>query len=162
MPHPLSWRNSHAGNDCTIQGEVAKIAGIVFLCRNANAPFASRDGRLITGQQQCTTTTAELILGPSTNTDATGGSDMHMLLVIVGGVILLGVFLLFGRLWGGDMAALALAAKAFLPVWLAISVVNLWVGVSHAGYSVREELPILLVVFLVPAVLAGVLIWKQA
>ncbi|EMN1929563.1 hypothetical protein RVV18_004014 [Burkholderia ambifaria] len=87
---------------------------------------------------------------------------MHMLMVIAGGAVLLGVFLLFGKLWGGDTAALALAAKVFVPVWLAISIANLWIGVSHAGYTVREELPILLVVFLVPAALAGLVIWKQA
>jgi NAD/NADP transhydrogenase beta subunit len=87
---------------------------------------------------------------------------MHMLMVIVGGIVLLGVFLLFGKLWGGEEAALGLAAKTFIPVWLAIAVANLWIGVSHAGYTVREELPILLIVFLVPTVLAGLVIWKQA
>ena len=86
---------------------------------------------------------------------------MHMLMVIAGGTVLLGVFLLFGKLWGGDTAGLALAAKAFIPVWLVFSLANLWVGVSHAGYTVREELPILVVVFLVPAALAGLVIWKQ-
>lgn len=84
---------------------------------------------------------------------------MHMLMVIGGGVVLLGLFLLFGRLWGGDAAALVLAAKAFIPVWLVIAVVNLWVGVTHAGYSVREELPILCIVFLVPGALAAIAIW---
>jgi hypothetical protein len=67
---------------------------------------------------------------------------MHMLMVITGGVVLLGLFLLFGRLWGGDAAGLAAGAKWFIPVWLAVSMANLWVGVTHAGYSVREELPI--------------------
>lgn len=86
---------------------------------------------------------------------------MHMLMVIAGGSVLLGVFLLFGKLWGGDAAALALAAKIFIPVWLAVSIANLWIGVSYAGYTVREELPILLLVFLVPAALASLVIWRQ-
>lgn len=86
---------------------------------------------------------------------------MHMLKVIAGGSVLLGVFLLFGKLWGGQAPALALAAKAFIPVWLAVSVANLWVGVHHAGYTVGQELPILLVVFLVPAALAAWVIWTQ-
>lgn len=84
---------------------------------------------------------------------------MHVLLVIVGGAILLGLFLLFGKLWGGNTAGLAVAAKTFIPVWLAVSIANLWVGVASAGYSLREELPILLVVFLVPAALAVGAIW---
>lgn len=32
-------------------------------------------------------------------------------------------------------------------------------GVHHVGYGLREELPILLVVFVVPAVLAAVAVW---
>ncbi len=63
---------------------------------------------------------------------------MHVTLVIAGGIVLLGLF---------------------LPTWLAVALVNLWVGVQHAGYGLREELPILLLVFLVPAALAGVAIW---
>ena len=62
---------------------------------------------------------------------------MHMLMVIVGGAVLLGVFLLFGKLWGGEAAALAWAAKVFIPVWLVVFIANLWVGVSHAGYRAR-------------------------
>ena len=87
---------------------------------------------------------------------------MHMLMVIGGGIVLLGVFLLFGQLWGGATPALALAAKAFIPVWLAVSVANLWVGVNKAGYTVAQELPILLVVFAVPGVVAAVAIWHFA
>lgn len=88
---------------------------------------------------------------------------MHVLLVIVGGCALLGVFLLFGHLWGPDAGWPAKAALAFVPVWLAVAVANLWVGVQHAGYGLREELPILLLVFAVPAALAaGVLWWLRA
>jgi hypothetical protein len=85
---------------------------------------------------------------------------MHMAMVIAGGILLLGVFLLFGKLWGGDAAGSATAAKIFLPVWLAIAVVNLWVGVHKAGYTVREELPILLIVFALPAAAAAFAIWQ--
>ena len=84
---------------------------------------------------------------------------MHVLLVIVGGIVLLGVFVLFGWLWGASAAGMALAAKAFVPAWLAVAAANMWVGVSHAGYCVREEFPILLGVFAVPAVLAALTVW---
>jgi hypothetical protein len=84
-------------------------------------------------------------------------------MVVGGGIVLLGLFLLAGRwLGGGDPAALVLAAKVFLPVWLAASLVNLWVGVSHAGYTVAQELPILVPVFGIPAAIAGLLIWHLA
>lgn len=84
---------------------------------------------------------------------------MHLLLTILGGVLLLAVFALFGRLWGASAASVALAAEAFVPVWLGVAVANLWVGVHHAGYTVREELPILGVVFAAPAALAALLVW---
>lgn len=84
---------------------------------------------------------------------------MHTILVVAAGLLLLGVFLLFGKLWGNDAAALACAARLFLPAWLLLAIANLWVGVHHAGYSLREELPILLVIFAIPAALAALAIW---
>ena len=84
---------------------------------------------------------------------------MHMLLVIAGGFALLGVFALFGWLWGASAAGVAAAAMAFIAVWLLVALANMWVGVHHAGYSVREELPILLVVFIGPATIALALAW---
>ena len=50
-------------NDYTIESEAAKMTDTRFLCRPANEPFAIRDGRLITGQQQYSSgLTAELVL----------------------------------------------------------------------------------------------------
>ena len=87
---------------------------------------------------------------------------MHMLLVIFAGCLLLGVFALFGKLWGGDAAGMALAARYFVPVWLVVALVNMWVGVTKAGYTVAQELPILAVVFAAPAAVAAVLAWQVA
>jgi hypothetical protein len=53
---------------------------------------------------------------------------------------------------------MATAALAFLPIWLIGAGINLWIGVSKAGYSVREEAPIFLLVFAVPAVV-GIILW---
>jgi hypothetical protein len=41
-----------------------------------------------------------------------GASIRRALMAMVGGIVLLSVFLLFGRLWGGDVAGLAPAAVA--------------------------------------------------
>jgi hypothetical protein len=87
---------------------------------------------------------------------------MHILMVIVGGIALLGVFCLFGRLWGADMSALVPAATFFLPVWLAVAAVNMYIGVTRAGYTVMDELPILGLNFAVPAALAVIVIWQFA
>lgn len=85
---------------------------------------------------------------------------MHMAMVIGGGALLLGVFALFGRLWGHEAASVAVAAKWFIPVWAAVALLNMWVGVTKAGYTVMQELPILVVVFAVPAALAFLVTWQ--
>ncbi|WP_028601408.1 hypothetical protein [Ottowia thiooxydans] len=85
---------------------------------------------------------------------------MHIVMVIGTGILLLCVFAMFGWLWGASAAGIALAVKAFVPVWLVVASVNMWVGVSHAGYTVREEAPILVLVFAVPAILAAVAAWQ--
>ena len=81
--------------------------------------------------------------------------------VIAGGLVLLGLFLLAGRLLGAGApgAGMATAARWFIPVWLIGAAINLWVGVAKAGYSVAEEAPIFVVVFAVPAVLALLVAW---
>ena len=86
---------------------------------------------------------------------------MHTLKVIAGGLILLAVCLLIGRLVGGQAPAegAAGAAKLFIPLWLLVAGVNLWIGVTRAGYTVAEEAPIFLVVFAVPAAVALLLVW---
>lgn len=66
------------------------------------------------------------------------------------------------KLWGGEALDFALAAKLFIPVWLAVAIANMWVGVAKAGYSVREEFPILLIVFAVPAAIALFIAWRMA
>jgi uncharacterized membrane protein YwaF len=85
---------------------------------------------------------------------------MHTVAVIAGGFALLAIFLLVAKFGLGTPHAIARAALIFLPVWLALAAVNMWVGVSKAGYSVRQELPILLVVFIVPAAAALIVFWR--
>jgi hypothetical protein len=58
---------------------------------------------------------------------------MYMLKVVVGGIALLGVVSLLGRLWGGNIAGVAIAMTLFIPVWLAVSIANLVIGVNRAG-----------------------------
>ena len=38
----------------------------------------------------------------------------------------------------------------------------MWVGVTRAGYSVAEEAPIFLVVFVVPAAVALFILWRSS
>lgn len=87
---------------------------------------------------------------------------MHTLFAILGGCVLLGVFALLGKLWGGHVSGIVVAAKVFVPVWLVVSLVNIWVGVTKAGYGVAQELPILFLVFGVPASVAIITSWQLA
>jgi len=86
---------------------------------------------------------------------------MHTLKVIFGGFLLLGVCLLLGR-WIGGAASTVVATtiKYFLVLWLAATLVNMWVGVSKAGYSIKDEAPVALLVFAVPAIVAIVIWWR--
>lgn len=81
---------------------------------------------------------------------------MHTIMVIAGGLVLLGLCVLIGRLIGVPLAS---AALAFVPLWLVGAGINMWVGVSRAGYTVAQEFPIFLVVFAVPAVAALLVRW---
>jgi hypothetical protein len=81
---------------------------------------------------------------------------MHTIMVALGGFLLLGLCLLAGRL----MKTMPIAALIFIPIWFGGALVNLWIGVSRAGYSVAEELPIFLAVFAIPAVVALFIWWK--
>ena len=47
-----------------------------------------------------------------------------------------------------------------LTLWLAATGSNMWIGVAKAGYSVAEELPILLLLFAVPAAAAVLVRWR--
>ena len=85
---------------------------------------------------------------------------MHTIIVLTVGFALLGICLLVGKFTGSSSTALAKAALAFLPLWFIGAGINMWIGVAKAGYSVREELPIFLAIFAVPAVVALVVWWK--
>ncbi len=81
---------------------------------------------------------------------------MHTIMVVLGGFLLLVICLLAGRL----MKTMAIAALIFIPIWFGAALINLWIGVSRAGYSVAEELPVFLAVFAIPAVVALFVWWK--
>lgn len=86
---------------------------------------------------------------------------MHTVLVILGGFLLLGLSLLAGRLIGGqEPELLATIAKLFIPFWCGCALLNMWMGVNEAGYSVADELPVLLLVLAVPSAVA-VYVWRR-
>jgi hypothetical protein len=84
---------------------------------------------------------------------------VHTAIVLGGGFSLLLSCLLLGHAFGGGVPGAITGAKLFLPLWLVGAGVNMWLGVSHAGYSATEEFPIFLAIFGLPAAVAGALWW---
>jgi uncharacterized membrane protein YwaF len=86
---------------------------------------------------------------------------MRTAVIIVAGFVLWGLCLAVAKFaTGGTKQAFDTATAGFVALWLAVAAGNMWMGVARAGYSVREELPIFLVIFLVPAMVAVVVRWK--
>jgi len=85
---------------------------------------------------------------------------MRTAIIVVGGLVLLGLFAFVGWWLGGGPQSTKTAAKLFIAVWLAAALINMWLGVSRAGYSVAEELPIFLVIFAIPAAAAAFIWWR--
>ena len=88
----------------------------------------------------------------------------HTLKVIALGIVLFAVCMIIGRVVGGavDPKAMARAAIIFVPLWFLGAGINMWYGVSKAGYSFVEELPYFAAVFLVPAGLAVLVYWRYS
>ncbi len=83
-----------------------------------------------------------------------------------GFIILIG-FVLWGAclgvaklLGGGSVPALIRATRTFVVAWFMVAVMNMWVGVTQAGYAASEELPIFLLIFGAPGLVALVVIWR--
>ncbi|WP_043767192.1 hypothetical protein [Algiphilus aromaticivorans] len=76
---------------------------------------------------------------------------MHTLIMVACG---LGALVLFLLLSGAFGIARSRAVASFLALWMVVALINLWVGVRQAGYTVWQELPFLVVVFGVPAAAA--------
>ena len=80
--------------------------------------------------------------------------------IILGiGFALLAACLGIGWMTGGA-ARMKSAALAFIAIWFIASAANMYIGVTRAGYSFMEELPIFLLLFGVPAIAALVLRYK--
>ena len=83
---------------------------------------------------------------------------MHTLIMVACGLGALALFLLLSGAFG---IARSRAVASFLALWMVVALINLWVGVRHAGYTVWQELPFLVVVFGVPAAAAMFAGWRQ-
>jgi hypothetical protein len=86
---------------------------------------------------------------------------MRTIFIIALGFILWGGCLGVARLLASSSnSAMTTATLAFVGFWFVAAAANMWIGVSRAGYSFLEELPIFLLIFLLPSAAAVFVKWK--
>jgi hypothetical protein len=86
---------------------------------------------------------------------------MRTVIIILGGLVLWAVCLGIAKLLANtSTSSMTIATAAFVAIWFVAAALNMWVGVSRAGYSFQEELPIFLLIFLLPALVAVFAKWK--
>jgi hypothetical protein len=86
---------------------------------------------------------------------------MRTAIIICGGFVLWAICLGTATLIANSSpSSLTTATAAFVVLWFLAAASNMWVGVSQAGYSFREELPIFLLIFAAPAAVAVFVRWK--
>jgi hypothetical protein len=86
---------------------------------------------------------------------------MRTAILILGGFVLWGACLGIAKLFqGANPTAITVATGAFVLLWFVAAAVNMWLGVTQAGYSFMQELPIFLLIFGLPAAVAVVVKWK--
>jgi hypothetical protein len=86
---------------------------------------------------------------------------MRTALFLLAGFLLLTASLIVGKLFSSNYPGGTTAATVFfLALWLVVAAFNMWVGVARAGYSIAAELPILALIFGVPALAAVLVRWK--
>jgi hypothetical protein len=86
---------------------------------------------------------------------------MRTLIIIVIGLGFWAGCIAITRLAGKfSPAAMTAATWTFVAIWFVAAATNMWVGVSRAGYSFQDELPIFLLIFLLPTAVALFAKWK--
>jgi hypothetical protein len=86
---------------------------------------------------------------------------MRTAVIIVCGFLLWAACLAFAKLAAGATAAsLTAATIGFALLWFVAAALNLWFGVTRAGYAFGEELPIFLLIFSLPVAVAAAVRWK--
>jgi hypothetical protein len=86
---------------------------------------------------------------------------MRTALFLISGLFLMASLLIVARLFSEHFPSAPNWALALgLSLWLAATGANMWIGVAKAGYSAAEELPILLLLFAVPAAAAALVRWR--
>jgi hypothetical protein len=86
---------------------------------------------------------------------------MRTALFLLAGLLLLAACSVLARLFSAQYPGAPIAAFiGYVVVWFLVAAFNMWVGVANAGYATTEELPIFLLIFGIPVLIAAVIKWK--
>lgn len=86
---------------------------------------------------------------------------MRTLIIILSGFGLWGVCLGVAKLFSSsNQSSMTTATTVFVVIWFLVAAANIWMGVTRAGYSFQEELPIFLLIFSLPVAVVLVVRWK--
>jgi hypothetical protein len=86
---------------------------------------------------------------------------MRTLLLMLGGFVVRAACLGMAKLMAGASAtSMTIATTVFVGMWFVAASGNMGVGVMQAGDSCTEELPIFLVIFVLPVATAAFVKWK--
>lgn len=81
---------------------------------------------------------------------------MRTAIIIFSGVAIWAIsFGLARRLGKPGGTAVDDATLAFITIWFLVAATNMWAGVAKAGYTFREELPVFVAIFGIPAAIAA-------
>lgn len=84
---------------------------------------------------------------------------MHTVLMLGGGIALLAALIVLGRALG---LSIGMSSLLFVPLWFIASAVNMWIGVTRAGYTAAEEFPIFIGVFGLPTMISLIIWWRHS
>jgi uncharacterized membrane protein YesL len=85
---------------------------------------------------------------------------VRTLVFIVGGLFLF--LLLLFTTQRSDRVAVVRTCLIFIGIWFLVALGNMIYGVAQAGYSLAEEAPIAVMIFLPPAALATIVWWRTS
>ena len=86
---------------------------------------------------------------------------MRTAIIILAGFVLWGLCLGVAKLAAGlDSSSATFATLAFIVLWFVLAAANMWLGISTAGFTFMQELPIFLLIFLLPSAVAALVKWR--
>jgi hypothetical protein len=83
-----------------------------------------------------------------------------LIILVIGFAAWLACLVLAKLLANASAASIGVATTIFVVLWFLVAAANMWIGIARAGYAFTDELPIFVLVFLLPAATALFVKWK--